>query len=128
MFGISTNYEKLDFDAQLFPTMSELKYTGSSSSISLNTILKTTEELFCRRKGYLKNCDMNKGDQNITILSIKTGLFTDCFAENSIGKLIRVVKVVKINTIVPLRVCSISELRCFQKEYKSLNHKGYNKC
>ena len=77
----------MDFGTQLYPTMSEQKSTGSSSFISLNTMLKTTLELFCKRKGYLKNFDLYGGDQTITVLNLTTGLFTDYFAENGLEKL-----------------------------------------
>ena len=57
------------------------------------------------------------GDQNITILTPKTGLLTVLFTEKRYRSInIGSIKAIA-NIIFPLRVCSISDLRCLTRKF-----------
>ena len=77
-----------------------------------NTLLY---RFFCFKKyRYLKNRDL-WGDQNIAILTLKTGLLSVFFTEKryksiNIGYISN-----NISNTIPLRVCLISELRCLTR-------------
>ena len=66
---------------------------------------------------YLKNRYF-WGDHNIYVLTLKTGLFAMFFLTEKRYRIINKVSInSNTNNIVPLRVCSISELRCLTRKF-----------
>ena len=57
------------------------------------------------------------GDQNITILTLKTGLFTMFFTKKRYRSNNRGSINSNTSNFIPLRVCSISELRCLSRKF-----------
>ena len=110
------NHENSVFCSRIVPTTSELNLTGSIYHSSAVTMSNTNLALFLRFKKYryLKNRDL-WGDQNIAILTQKTGLLSVFFTEKryrsiNIGYITNI-----ISNTIPLRVCLLSELRCLTR-------------
>ena len=100
------------FGTKIVPTTSELYLTGSIYYRSAVTMYLANLALFFRFKKYrfLQNRDM-WGDQNIAILTLKTGLLSVFFTEKRYKSINIVFINNKISNTIPLRVCLISELR-----------------
>ena len=76
-FCFFKNYEIWDFGTQLVQTMFHLNLTGSTRRFLLFQKMLISQKL------------RFVGDQNITILTLKTGLFMVCFTKNDIEVLIQ---------------------------------------
>ena len=116
MFRFLKNHENLVFGTKIVPTTSELNLTGSVFYSSAVTMKHTNLALFfvSKKYRYLKNRDL-WGDQNIAILTLKTGLLSVFFTEKryrsiNIGYISN-----NISNLIPLQVCLISELRCLTR-------------
>ena len=121
MFRFLKIRENSVFGTKIVPTTSELKLTGSIYCSSAVTMYHTTLALFSvsKKYRYLKNRDL-WGDQNIAILTLKTGLLSVFFTEKryrsiNIGYISN-----NISNTIPLRVRSISELRCLTRIFAVL--------
>ena len=109
VFRFLKNHENSVFGSEIVPTTSKLNLTGSIYlvvQLRCNTIIK--------KYRYLKNHDL-WWDQNIAILTLKTGLLSVFFTEKryrsiNIGYISN-----DISNTIPLRVCLISELRCLTR-------------
>ena len=68
-----------------------------------------------------KNVDISRfatcGSQNITILTLKTGLFKVCFTENRYKNITTSSINTSTNSTIPLWVRSITELRCLTRKF-----------
>ena len=115
-FRFCKNQENSVFGTQLVATTSELNLTGS-------TYYDVTHQFcavfrFKKKYRYFKISSFVGGfGVIITILTLKTGLLTVFFTE----KRYRSIKIGCINSntsiIIPLRVFSISELRCLSRKF-----------
>ena len=117
MFRFLKNRENSVFGTKIVPTTSELNLTGSTYYSSAITMYRTILALFSVSKFFniSKIAICGGGGSKYRYFDPKNRLLTVFFTEkryrsNNIGYISKI-----ISNTIPLRVCSLSELRCLTR-------------